>query len=100
MTIHSVNYETVFAMLRHNALHHPSDRNYEALNRLMMFHEARRSNSKQCLDDLDEALYLEYIPVVAVYRNLDDVMFLSSLLDQGPIDKSWSAAMKAVTRFP
>eukprot|EP01083_Nonionella_stella_P018454 51422_1 len=84
------NYEMIFALLRNNALRNQCTQNYDLLNKMMMFHD----------DQNDEELSLKYIPIIAMYRHKNDVLFIESWLNKGPAHKAWFAAMDAVQYYP
>ena len=85
-----INYEMIYCLLENNALRHQSTQNYDLLNKMMIFHQ----------EENNDKLFLKYIPIIAMYKNENDILFIESLLNEGPSKKSWFAAMHAIENFP
>ena len=88
--VNKINYEMIFKLLENNALRNQSTENYQLLNKMMVFHQ----------DSNNEKLSLKYIPIIAMYKNENDILFIESMLNQGPSKKAWFAAMNAIQYFP
>ena len=85
----SINYAMIFELLRSDALRNKSKQNYNFCHKMMQFH----------LDEEDAEMSMKYIPLIAMYQNENDVEFIVSLLNKGPSEQIWFAAMKCLEYF-